>query len=1167
MKLERQIHHLNVTNFDDGSAKKARKANGPLLPEQIRCIISGPSACGKTQLILNLLTQTNGLKFANIYIYSKTLFQPKYEILTKIMDCLPELGYFRYDKSDEVVPPEKVKRDSVMIFDDQDVLNLKHVYNDHVAPDVSMTQFLDMCNESWKCRYGFFVIDKECTLAEGSIKTIKKKYRDLRLNQEKHSRELHDQLKPLTERLDKISENTSSVTPVVVKKVVRKKMKKEPLVLRKKMKKESPVLQEKKKSPEVSSTSSESSESDYEGVGDGEVRKEMHTPLGKIMEQDIRSKTDHTLWKYMELYKNGDLKGLDKKYGPKHNYVKGVWTMGSKPITFDEGLIHIGSRPYESTPGLYDLIFASEPDESIITEEDKETYKKILEQTNAHRKGYTKMNKLDSNNSFKYTNIIRPLFFKGKGMNARQALFEYYNDPNELVDRLKLIVASAAAGNNAHQNEIHSILEELREEADGDTLIMSSTKTKIVEQLYKAARKNFKRRHVVVKGHGDLYQADLIDLQLYGKYNKGNKYILVVIDTFTKMLYVEPLKDKSAIVVADAMQKIINRAPKFKNLQSDDGKGFFNSKFNALMKQNSINHYSTFTVMKAQMAERVIRTLKTKLWKKFNINGNYVWLNELPSVVKEYNHTVHSKTKMRPIDVKKRDEKRLLGTVFKQNYINKKSAKFQEGDHVRVSKYRHIFSKGYLPLWSTEIFRIRRVQKTTPHTYLLESLNKEPILGSFYGEQLQRTDMIDDYLVEKVIRLIRKKNSEYLVKWLGFDESHNAWIKAKDFSFVVSVMRRKQSKARYGRGVLNTIINNLPFEAHLPLHNWCGPGTKVQKRLARGDRGISVLDEACKKHDLAYFESEEINKRHDADRVLASVARARRVAKDASFGEKSAAWIVEKAMGTKLALGAGHRRRKSGSGMCMSRKAKRRVKKGKGKSALSNFKAAINAAKAVIAKNKIVGLTAMAAKSLQAAKKKMKGVAGKTLSIPRIIPLPKRGGFLPLLIPIFSALAAAGGLAGGLSGIVGAVNKVKTAQKQLSEAQRHNETMESIALRGKGIYRPLTDHELNQYAKKFYIPSFRGVFMRQSLPSRPWMRERAIINLDNKEGEGTHWTAYEINNGFMRYFDSYGNLPPPTELMRYARDVKSISYNRERYQRDRATDCGLWCLKFLLDVL
>lgn len=108
-----------------------------------------------------------------------------------------------------------------------------------------------------------------------------------------------------------------------------------------------------------------------------------------------------------------------------------------------------------------------------------------------------------------------------------------------------------------------------------------------------------------------------------------------------------------------------------------------------------------------------------------------------------------------------------------------------------------------------------------------------------------------------------------------------------------------------GGGLVNTLINNLPFELHLPGYNYCGPGTRLHKRLARGDKGINQLDEYCKNHDIAYNNSRSLKDRHKADLVLMKMAKTRSSASNSSRGEKIAANLVNKVMLAKVSSGAG----------------------------------------------------------------------------------------------------------------------------------------------------------------------------------------------------------------------------------------------------------------------
>ena len=120
-----------------------------------------------------------------------------------------------------------------------------------------------------------------------------------------------------------------------------------------------------------------------------------------------------------------------------------------------------------------------------------------------------------------------------------------------------------------------------------------------------------------------------------------------------------------------------------------------------------------------------------------------------------------------------------------------------------------------------------------------------------------------------------------------------------------------ERKKKKGRGLANKIINNLPFELHLPGYNYCSPGTKLQARLARGDLPINPLDAACQKHDIAYLKVKEVASRNAADRVLADRAWQRVRSKDATFGEKAAAYAVTNIMNAKSKMGMGFNKRGS----------------------------------------------------------------------------------------------------------------------------------------------------------------------------------------------------------------------------------------------------------------
>jgi hypothetical protein len=195
------------------------------------------------------------------------------------------------------------------------------------------------------------------------------------------------------------------------------------------------------------------------------------------------------------------------------------------------------------------------------------------------------------------------------------------------------------------------------------------------------------------------------------------------------------------------------------------------------MKKHNIHHYSTFSVLKASIAERVIRTIKEKLYKLFTLNGNHKWIDLLEQVTDKYNNTKHRTIGLKPKDVTKNNEQQLLKSVYSHIKIAGKQ-KFKVGDIVRISKAKHLFEKGYMPNWTTELFKIIKVNITNPATYLLEDMRGQPITGGFYEAELQKTAQSDVFLIE---RILRKKGKKMYVKWLGLDKTHNSWIDmAKD---------------------------------------------------------------------------------------------------------------------------------------------------------------------------------------------------------------------------------------------------------------------------------------------------------------------------------------------------------------------------------------------------
>ena len=136
---------------------------------------------------------------------------------------------------------------------------------------------------------------------------------------------------------------------------------------------------------------------------------------------------------------------------------------------------------------------------------------------------------------------------------------------------------------------------------------------------------------------------------------------------------------------------------------------------------------------KSVVAERFIRTLKNKIFKHMAAINKSIYFDVLDDIVDKYNNTVHRTIKMKLIEVTS-----IYYAEYNEDPSNKKNPKFKVGDHVRISKYKNIFAKGYTPNWSEEVFVINKIKNAVPWNYAISDLNGEKITGSFYEKELQK---------------------------------------------------------------------------------------------------------------------------------------------------------------------------------------------------------------------------------------------------------------------------------------------------------------------------------------------------------------------------------------------------------------------------------------------
>ena len=245
-----------------------------------------------------------------------------------------------------------------------------------------------------------------------------------------------------------------------------------------------------------------------------------------------------------------------------------------------------------------------------------------------------------------------------------------------------------------------------------------------IDEIYsKPPNKNYPTNKTIIKSIDDTWSSDLLDMNDYGpKNNSGFRYILVVIDNFSKFGWTIPLKNKYAQSITDAFSQIAKsskRKPNF--LETDDGKEYYNKIFNEFLNSNNIKRYSRNTALGAVFAERFNRTMRNLLKKPVFEKGKASWIKELPSVIKKFNNTIHNSTKMKPIDASKKSNEKIVHSNL-QNKRKILNPKYKLGQLVRTADIKRVFSKGDSTNYSYKLYTITEIIHDTIPSYRRDCL-------------------------------------------------------------------------------------------------------------------------------------------------------------------------------------------------------------------------------------------------------------------------------------------------------------------------------------------------------------------------------------------------------------------------------------------------------------
>jgi len=307
--------------------------------------------------------------------------------------------------------------------------------------------------------------------------------------------------------------------------------------------------------------------------------------------------------------------------------------------------------------------------------------------------------------------------------------------------------------------------------------------------LHRPRRLRFKRAKTIGAGLYTDIQMDLCDMQKLSKHNKGYKYILLGVCVLSKMFFAAPVKSKKYEDMINAMERLLSQIPiSPSRIFTDNGREFFlnkkiHGKVENFYEQKGIDkHWSSTKTIKAAIAERGIRTLKTRLYRFFSEKHTLNWLDVLDKIIAGINNTPSRVIGMKPVDVTFKNAQSLFEKLYGSELKPiKTKPKLKKGEHVRMANYKEAFDKGYLPNWSDEILEVDSVKPGNPPTFKVKDDISELFKGNFYSQDLGKTrkDTETSYRIEKILRKRNtKEGKEYFVKFIGYPNPE--WIKGKD---------------------------------------------------------------------------------------------------------------------------------------------------------------------------------------------------------------------------------------------------------------------------------------------------------------------------------------------------------------------------------------------------
>ena len=314
--------------------------------------------------------------------------------------------------------------------------------------------------------------------------------------------------------------------------------------------------------------------------------------------------------------------------------------------------------------------------------------------------------------------------------------------------------------------------------------------------------RTFRKRQVMVSRPGVLLSCDLADMQHISQYNSDIRYLLFLIDCFSRKLEIIPLNNKKGSSVANGIESFLKKSNhNYLLMWSDEGSDFYNKNVLKVCKKYNIKMYHVLNRRhKACICERSIRTVKLKMSRIMTHFNSYNYIIHLPKIISSYNNSPHkSLIGKTPNEVDKMTDPNQIKALFnkmitrKHTYygsINNRRYKLDSSlkNDLKVNSYvrlltnfaESLFAKSYTPIYTDEIFQIERIcNKSNPIVYYLKDLNGEKIDGIVYRQEIKECLLPDHFNIEKILKNRinpKTKVKEFLVKYEGYPDSFNEWV-------------------------------------------------------------------------------------------------------------------------------------------------------------------------------------------------------------------------------------------------------------------------------------------------------------------------------------------------------------------------------------------------------